>query len=430
MSQEVLGELCVTTSPDTGCKSRRDVPMLVGTFPAGCPGAWVLMENHHRQHPAEIPRGERHPPLNSSGDLRLELRCVQHQPSLPSLPAGIPAGSRAGSTRGFVHVFIQQRAAAPWAPCHAHHLHRPTRTPCPSLSFSFVGNKLTQRGQMSRPVLKARGKNQQAPQLLKWKKVVKGGTDTPVMMATPQPAHGWLRQGLFQLGSCWWRGDGHLQGSIGAGQAGRSVVHPAEAQFAPVAVPPSPSARPLAAAHGETAAWLFRPYSSGSSRARDILGTSLFPATLGGTGLAFLWKLCRLRTEKGKCQALHLSPVCGRRGSAKHMQSISCRGRRAVMCGAMGGAFWGEQHRGLRNARRETISHFPTSRVYPCCLSKNQGGTSCGRPQGGEQEGLGQMWSCSELETPFLSTSPSNPRPSCLTSPCSRLQNAYVRFWG
>lgn len=153
-----MGELCVTTSPDTGCKSRRDVPMLVGTFPAGCPGAWVLMENHHRQHPAEIPRGERHPPLNSSRDLRLELRCVQHQPSLPSLPAGIPAGSRAGSTRGFVHVFIQQRAAAPWAPCHAHHLHRPTRTPCPSLSFSFVGNKLTQRGQASQPVLKARGK--------------------------------------------------------------------------------------------------------------------------------------------------------------------------------------------------------------------------------------------------------------------------------
>lgn len=204
-----------------------------------------------------------------------------------------------------MHVFIQQRAAAPWAPCHAHHLHRPTRTPCPSLSFSCVGNKLTQRGRTSRPVLKVRGKKQQAPRLFKWKKVVKGGADNPVMMATPQPLHGWLRQGLFQLGSCWWRGDCHLQGSIGAGQAGRRVVHPAEAKFAPGAVPPSPSARPLAAAHGETAAWLFCPYSSGSSRAWDILGTSLFPATLGGTGLAFLWKLCGLRTEKGKCQALY-----------------------------------------------------------------------------------------------------------------------------
>lgn len=161
------------------------------------------------------------------------------------------------------------------------------------------------------------------------------------------------------------------------------------------------------------------------------------PSYPGWHRIGFPLEAVRAENRKGEMPSPLLKPrVCGRRGSTKHMQSISCRGRRAVVCGAMGGAFWGERHRGLRNARRETISHFPTSRVYPCCLSKNQGGTSCGWPQGGEQEGLGQMWSCSELETPFLSTSPSNPRPSsiprpsCLTSPCSRLQTAYVRFWG
>lgn len=60
----------------------------------------------------------------------------------------------------------------------------------------------------------------------------------------------------------------------------------------------------------ETAAWRFLPYSSLSFRAWDILGTSLFSATLGGiggsSGFAFLRKLYGMRTEKGKCQPLYL----------------------------------------------------------------------------------------------------------------------------
>lgn len=205
----------------------------------------------------------------------------------------------------------------------------------------------------------------------------------------------------------------------------------------------------------------FSPYSSVSFRARDILGTSLFPPTLGGTGassgLAFLWKLCRLRTEKGKCQALYLRPVYGRRDSRLHQTHALHQLPRKASCDVWGDGWstWGQQHRGLRNeggaegricrgdrellcssGKRDHLT-FPTSRAYPCCLSKKQGGTSCGWPQGGEQEGLGQTWSCSELragnpisEHISVKAERSIPHPSSFTPPCSQLQTAYVQFWG
>lgn len=157
-------------------------------------------------------------------------------------------------------------------------------------------------------------------------------------------------------GSCWQQGEVTIPSKawLEQGNARRSAVHPAEALLSLRAVPPSP----LLPGHwlqltGKTAAWLFLPYSSGSFRAQDILGTSLFPATLGGiggsSGFAFLWTLWRLRAEKGKCQALYFRPACGRGDSQLHHTRTHLQLPVEESCDAwgqhvgLGGAFW-EQH--------------------------------------------------------------------------------------
>lgn len=103
---------------------------------------------------------------------------------------------------------------------------------------------------------------------------------------------------------------------------------------------------------GKTAAWLFLPYSSVSFRAQDILGTSLFPATLGGigsfSGFVFLWTLCRLRAERGKCQPLYFRPAAyGRRDSPLHRTHTYSQLHVEESCDA-----WG-QHVGLGGALQE-----------------------------------------------------------------------------